>query len=211
MKNMLGMNALAEVAGPLKDFAEKLGGSDGNNWLDAFKRFLRKENPWEGSIISIDRTKPFDPVAFIGKGWSVWRGPSDGNGLEGEEDQDERSLNITELDLSKIRSVTTLKGKEKEITGRENLKRLKASGNIRLDAKVFQTFWENQHLIPELWQEEVNGNIRFVYFEGTVLRSPSGNRCILFLFFNGGRWYWYYAWLGDGRNVDYPSAVLASA
>lgn len=45
MDSMLG-NALAEVAGPLKDFVEKLGGPEGEKWLAAFKRFLRKEEPW---------------------------------------------------------------------------------------------------------------------------------------------------------------------
>lgn len=44
-ENMLG-SALVEVAGPLKDFAEKLGGEEGTEWLAAFKRFLRKEEPW---------------------------------------------------------------------------------------------------------------------------------------------------------------------
>lgn len=43
--NMLG-NALALVAGPMKDFFTKLAGSDGMMWLYAFNRFLRKENPW---------------------------------------------------------------------------------------------------------------------------------------------------------------------
>ena len=42
---MLG-NALALVAGPMKDFFTKLAGSDGMMWLAAFNRFLRKENPW---------------------------------------------------------------------------------------------------------------------------------------------------------------------
>lgn len=44
-KNMLG-SALVEVAGPLKDLAEKLGGEGGEQWLAAFKRFLRKEEAW---------------------------------------------------------------------------------------------------------------------------------------------------------------------
>ncbi len=43
---MLGNRALADVAGPLKDFAEKLGGPNGDIWLVAFKRFLRKEKTW---------------------------------------------------------------------------------------------------------------------------------------------------------------------
>lgn len=49
--NMLGSGALAEVAGPFKDFAEKLGSSEGPMWLSAFKRFLRKENPWVLKLI----------------------------------------------------------------------------------------------------------------------------------------------------------------
>lgn len=46
LASMLGSDALAEVAGPFKDFAEKLGGPDGPVWFSAFKQFLRKENPW---------------------------------------------------------------------------------------------------------------------------------------------------------------------
>lgn len=49
--DMLGSGALAEIAGPLKDFAEKLGSSEGSMWLSAFKRFLRKENPWGLKLI----------------------------------------------------------------------------------------------------------------------------------------------------------------
>lgn len=48
---MLGSDALAEIAGPFKDFAEKLGSSKGPMWLSAFKRFLRKENPWELKLV----------------------------------------------------------------------------------------------------------------------------------------------------------------
>jgi len=44
-ENMLS-EALQQVSGPLKDLLEKLGGRDGRSWLSAFKRFLRKQNPW---------------------------------------------------------------------------------------------------------------------------------------------------------------------
>jgi len=49
-EDMLG-GSLAEVAGPLKDLAEKLGGGEGRQWLEAFKRFLRKEEPWPKLLI----------------------------------------------------------------------------------------------------------------------------------------------------------------
>ncbi|MBI2475510.1 hypothetical protein HYV69_03745 [Candidatus Uhrbacteria bacterium] len=55
MSEMLG-GTLAEVAGPMKDFWTKLAGSDGTMWLTAFKRFLRKENPWASSKFRVIRT-----------------------------------------------------------------------------------------------------------------------------------------------------------
>ena len=45
MQSMLGLIA-PELAGPFNDFINKLSGSDATMWLHAFKRFLRKENPW---------------------------------------------------------------------------------------------------------------------------------------------------------------------
>ena len=43
---MLGMLSLSDVQGPMNELQSRLGGNDGQLWLDAFKRFLRKENPW---------------------------------------------------------------------------------------------------------------------------------------------------------------------
>ncbi len=45
-KGMLGKLPLSEIRGPRDAFEEKLAGEDGEKWLEAFKRFLRKENPW---------------------------------------------------------------------------------------------------------------------------------------------------------------------
>jgi len=46
-EGMLGNLPLSEIRGPRDDFEEKLAGADGPRWLAAFKRFLRRENPWE--------------------------------------------------------------------------------------------------------------------------------------------------------------------
>ena len=43
--NMLGI-ALRDVRGLLGNLMDKLCGADGEIWLEAFKKFLRKENPW---------------------------------------------------------------------------------------------------------------------------------------------------------------------
>lgn len=176
-----------------------LQGDKGQEWLDALKKFNKKQNPWEtkGSLVTIDRTSAFDPVAFIGNGWSIV-------------EEDKRSLKLTEVDLTKVSFKTTLKGRENTVVGNEKLKRLIASGDIRLDAKVLQTLWENQHLIPEAWKQPTNGNTTYVFFDGTVLQHSGGNRYVLCLCWDDGEWRWDYGWLGVGWHADDPSAVLAS-
>lgn len=133
----------------------------------------------EPKVISIDRTSAFDPVAFVGVGWSIV-------------EEDEHSLKLSEVDLTKVSFETTLADGEKSVVGEEKLKRLVATGAIRLDAKVFQTLWENQHLIPEAWKQPTNGNTTYVFFDGTILRHSNGGRCVLCLYWFGGEWDWNY-------------------
>ena len=201
------------TTGPLNQLIVNLGGHDGDQWEQQLKRFLRKEPCWiftnnieleehikaveESIMIKIDRTEPFNLAQFMVQGSSI-------------EEQDERALVITEVDLSKIRLETTLKPGETPVIGKERLKRLKKAGHIRLDAKVFQTLWENQSLIPEKWKEKTNGNTTYIFFDGTVLRDPHGHRCALYLFWHGGMWRWYCNWLDRGFDAGRPSAVLAS-
>jgi hypothetical protein len=88
--------------------------------------------------------------------------------------------------------------------------RLKESAHIRLDAKVFQTLWENKDRIPEIWKEKTDGNTTYVFFAGTILRSPRGFRFVLCVYWRGRGWRWRYFWLGGDWFFSYPSAVLAS-
>ena len=196
-KGMLGDNEVLRefLSGPFSDFTEKLNSENGERWLTGFKRFLRKENPWPAGLI---QAVPFDPVALLGKGWSI-------------EEQDERSLALNEIDLSKVSFETCLKQGEASITGEKKLKRLKTSGHIRLDARFFLALWKNQKLIPESWKEKTNGSTTEIFFDGTVLRRPVGYRDVLYLFWRGGQWRWGYYWLDCGRAAYYPSVVLASA
>lgn len=151
----------------------------------------------EPKVIPIDRSTKFDPTKFIGEGWSIV-------------EEDERSLNITEVDMSKVSFEAMLEQGETYVIGEEKLKRLKEHGGIRLDAKVFQTLWENQHLIPASWNEPTNGNATYIFFDGTVLRDPFGGRCVLCLYWRGGEWDWDCRWLDDLWSAGRPSAVLAS-
>lgn len=146
----------------------------------------------DGSVLTINRSKPFDPAKFIGKGWTI-------------EEQDERSLALTQVTLADITLQTTLKESDNgRVQGEEKLRRLKAESLIRLDAGIFQALWENKSLIPESWKIK-----NAVYFDGTVLRNPNGYRYVLYLYWDGDRWRWHCNWLDNDWGAGYPSAVLA--
>lgn len=144
----------------------------------------------------IDRSEPFDPAKFIDKGWII-------------DEEDGRSLALVKIDPAAVQLEHMLKAGETRITGEEKFKRLKQAGHIRLDAKVFQTFWENQNLIPERWKEKTNGSMTYVFFDGTILWSPSGYRYVLCLCWRSVEWDRGCRWLERDWRDDFPSAVLA--
>ena len=192
------------------DFQRTMEDKDGQLGQQ-FTLFLRNGGKviiGEPRIVKIDRSKPFDPAKFIGTGWTIWKGPANGDGLTGVEDQDKRSLALTEFDLTKVRFVDTLKSGESVVNGEEKQKRLAKAGHIRLDAGVFLTLWGNQALIPALWKEPIGGNTRYIYFDGTILRGSNGGRYVLCLCWDGRRWGWYYGYLGNDWDSSGPSAVL---
>lgn len=163
------------------------------------------------TILRIDRSTPFNPAEFIREGWSIWKGPLYAGGSYGFcGDEEQRSLALTEVDLSKIQLVTTFFYGQNCIRGKDKLRRLKESGHIRLDAKVFQTLWENKEKIPESWKEKTDGNITCVFFDGTILRDPNDCCEVLGLYWDGGEWRRRLRWLGDDWYSRYPSAVLVS-
>ncbi len=152
----------------------------------------------ESKIIPINHGR-FNPNSLlIGQGWNIW-----------VDETDTRSIALTELDLTKVQHVTMLKDGETYVNGEEKLRRLKESDYIRLDADIFLTLWENQHLIPESWKERVNWNTRYIFFDGTVLRDSVGGRYVLCLFWSRGRWRWNVSWLMGNWDIRQPSAVLA--
>ena len=158
-----------------------------------------------GALI-VDRTKPFDTNKFL----PIWRGPKDGNGLTGEEEQDTRSLKHTEIDFAKAIFTVCLKDGESAITGEEKLARHTAAKHIRLDAKVGQDLLEEKGQATLEWLFNTFG---IVWFElpGTTLRYSNGRRYFLCLYRDDDdRWRWSYYWLDSYRYARNPSAVLAS-
>lgn len=153
----------------------------------------------------IKRTKIFNPAEFVGAGYTIWRGPANGTGLEGELDQDERSIALNEVDLVMVRFETTLEKDENVVTGEERLVRLKSKSFIRLDPGWLVVLLENTPKIPWHWKK-----MRYIFFDGQILRRPSGARFALYMGWNGEAWYWGERWLAGGFVAGGPSAVLES-
>ena len=142
----------------------------------------------------------FDPVAFFGEGWSLI-----------EEEQDKRSVALTEVDMSKAEFFTCLKKGESRITGKEKLARLRHENRVRYGATVFMGLWQDYQarkensVLEHLYQEK---RISYMDFFGDFFLGPEdGNRRVLCLSRGDGAWRWNCDWLGFGWYVRYVSVV----
>lgn len=164
--------------------------------------FLRGHDPVGfnkdvSQTIFIDRTQPFDPVELIGINWAI-------------DEQDEYSLALINLDLRKIQIKNMLQKDEVSIKGTENLRRLKDSDYVRLDAAVFNFLWENQCFIPDSWKGEPENKV-YVCFDGTILcNSNYSCRFVLCLYYwsEGEEWRWYCRRTNDDWSTGHYSAVF---
>lgn len=154
---------------------------------------------------------PFDPAQFINKGWSFWKGPKDGNGLDGEEERDQASLALTEVDLEKSDFLTCLEKGESSITGEEKLIRLRKLNRPLFGATQFMGLWQDyqenkaQSVLEKLYQQK---SITHIDFFGDILRYPDGLRCVLYLCrHDDNSWRWHDSWLAQGWHVHIFSAV----
>ena len=205
---------LRAVRGLRDQFENCVIGDGAEKWRMEAKKFLRQETCWvkrspKARILTLS-PEPFNPASFIDKGWSIWRGPASGEGLEGEEARDARSLALSEIDMSLVRFENMLNEEDGEgsIEGEEKLLRLKAVKFMRLDARVGRDLLIEPGYATLEWLHQEKG-ISWFDLLGTVLRDPHGRRCVLSLNLCGpGWWDWRVYWLGSDRYRGGPSAVL---
>ncbi len=179
-----------KAGGQFTDFLRNMGKLFGNEGSES--RAIEVVKP---RVIRVNRVDLFDPVQFMRH-----------KGLEIEE-EDERSVMLEEIDPSAIALESMLRG-EIAIRGEEHLKRLKQMGHIRLDARIFQTLWENQELIPEYWKGTTKYN-KHIFFDGTVLKNQHGRYVICMYWDSDERWRWTYCRLDlGGWKAEDLSVVL---
>jgi len=142
--------------------------------------------------------KRFDPTTFISEHWSIaeFLGRRRGGNL----------------DARQIVQKTYLRDGESFTTGEERLRRIKATpDDIQLDGEDFLALYKEEGQLTLRWLYETQG-IRRLSFWGTILRSPSGGRVVLYLYrSDDGSWNWSCRWVGnDHWSASYPAAVLVS-
>ncbi len=204
MGNTIGVDA-AKLAGLQIDLLQKIrSGHVSLDHLEWFNKLTREERDYlcggkyavgKPHITPIDRTTPFDPVQFLGKGWTIY-------------EQGELSLELTGVGIHSIKLEHMLKPGEDWIDGEERLRRLKEARYLQLDAKVFQTLWENKESIPESWKKRIGTLATFVFFDGTILQDPRGLHHVIYLYWSRLRWNWNLDLVGGNRQAYTPSAVL---
>ncbi|MFZ2555966.1 MAG: hypothetical protein WAX57_03940, partial [Minisyncoccia bacterium] len=102
---------------------------------------------------------------------------------------------------SMLKGVSALKNDESYIIGYETKKRL--AGQSLLGVEAFWQCWNDRDSIPAELRDKT------IFFDGDVLQSPDGNRCSLYLSWDGDEWRWHYRWLDSNRYSDFVSACAS--
>jgi hypothetical protein len=177
--------------------------------------------------LKIDRTAPYDPAQHNNSSetYTIWRGPKDGEGLVGEEEQDSRSLLITELDPALLVKLSGLEEDETTVSTEIRYERVLPKG-IHLDAKIVEALIKEKGQITLEWLYRALG-VECVEFLGTTLRGNNGYRYSLCVtrdngeprdygnkswdahaHLRAGTWESNICWLGYERDTDIPVLCL---
>ncbi len=95
------------------------------------------------------------------------------------------------------------------IEGSKLCKKLK--GQLAYNANLLEFYLAHPHLIPEEWKGKGKGEVKLIFFWGTIYRDSDGYLCVRHLVWSRGRWIWHYGWLHDSFNFFTPAAVSASS
>lgn len=158
------------------------GRRDTREVADAYQRIL-------------DGLSTFNPVGFIGMGWSY------------DDGRDQRSALFSYIDdYNKVKLSTDWLAGKASANGEVRRKSILVdTSSTPLNCDHFLDLWTNKEKIPESWK-----NVGLITFDGDVLRGPDGSRNVLYLCWRAKGWDWHYRWLGHNFLASNPSAGVAS-
>ena len=153
-------------------------------------------------IKPIEQAVDFGANPFLPDGWKVEEHH------KGQVAKLERKGDDLYIDSKKIEFWLSREQKRGVITG--NILRAKLKGKPTINANLLDHLLKNPHLIPEAWKKDENGNTRYIFFWGTILRGSVGFLYVRCLCWGGERWVWFFCWLGRGFYGFDPAALAAS-
>lgn len=98
---------------------------------------------------------------------------------------------------------------EGSIRGNDLYEHIKEKNINVLNATVWQYLKSHQNEIPEKWKTGPKGNAQYVFFWGTIDRSPDGNLYVRYISWTGGNWVFSDYLLSGNWHEDFPAAVFA--
>ncbi len=162
----------------------------------------------KGPVFVIDRSKLPTVSELLGDEWTLWKGPKEGDGLEGSGEQDSRSISRSEFNFSGMRFVHGFKEGEEAIDGEEKLERIKALPCIRPDFGFGIGLFLEKGQTTLKWLYDTHG---LTWLEiPDVLCHDGGYRYFLILSREGsGAWHWDYRWLRHERRRGWLTPLLS--
>jgi hypothetical protein len=79
-----------------------------------------------------------------------------------------------------------------------------------INASVWEYFKSNQSEIPESWKYSSNNGAQYIFFWGTIDRSPSGDLYVRYLAWSGGNWLFSNFLLSGNWHEDFPALVVGN-
>ena len=77
-----------------------------------------------------------------------------------------------------------------------------------LDPRIGKALFENQHLLPDSWKVDADGNIRSIFFWSVGFRGRGSFLSVQRLCLRCGQWCWDNHWLVNDWRAWHPAAVL---
>lgn len=102
-------------------------------------------------------------------------------------------------------------GGDKRIVGHELRQELESGEQVLLNSNVLDYLYDHPELFPEHWKKDENGEIRYIFFWGSIFRGPArGGLSAHCLYWFGGGLSQSYDWLDHDWDRRNPSASVAS-
>ncbi len=97
------------------------------------------------------------------------------------------------------------------IRGNDLYEHLKQKNINVLNAVVWEYLRTNKGCIPTEWKIGQNGNAQYIFFWGTLDRSPDGDLYVRYISWTGGNWVFSNYLMSGNWHEDFPTVILKKA